>query len=844
MTVNDLSGTDVTEVNVDLAGTIGGTAGDGAADTVTVNASNGGDIIDVVGAGTSVSVLGLAARTNVTNSEGANDSLVINGLGGNDGITATTLPAGVTRLTIDGGAGDDTILGSQGADTLLGGDGNDFVFGDNGNDLAQLGAGDDVFQWNPGDGNDTIEGQDGTDTMLFFGANINENINISANGGRALFSRGDDVINASGLEAGGIQLTMNGGRGEDILIGSEGGDLFNGGDGDDTALMGAGDDVFVWNPGDDNDTIEGEAGVDRLDFNGAIIAEQIDISASGGRVRFTRDIATVTMDLDDVEAITFRALGGADRIVVNDLSGTDLSLGGVVVDLANTLGGTAGDGAVDSVTVNGSAGNDAINVNTGVDGRIQIVGSSPNVTIFNAESGDQLVVNGGAGNDTIDVSSFPLGAITLTIDGGAGDDTIIGRQGPDASLLGGTGNDNYFVDNAIDGVSEVANEGIDTVFSKVDLRLAANVENLVLQGSALQAYGNGLSNVLAGNAGDNILDGDAGVDAMFGGAGNDIYFVDNAGDIVVENPNEGNDVVFSTAHLRLSANVETLVLQGNADLQGYGNSQANTLFGNAGNNLLDGDAGADAMLGGTGNDLYFVDNAGDVVFENANEGNDAVFSTAHFQLSANVETLVLQGSADLQGYGNSQANTLFGNTGSNLLDGRGGADSMFGGAGNDLYFVDDAGDFVFENVGEGTDAVFSTVSYTLTANVETLVLQGGGNLSGTGNALANSIFGNSGVNTLDGGAGADVLTGNAGNDTFVFHAGQANGDTIVDFIGNGAAAGDSLQFAGFGTAAQGATFTQIGASNQWQIHSGLDGHNEIVSFSNGAVIDPSDFLFA
>ena len=96
---------------------------------------------------------------------------------------------------------------------------------------------------------------------------------------------GDDVINASSLEAGGIQLTMNGGLGEDILIGSEGGDLFNGGDGNDTALMGAGDDVFVWNPGDDNDTIEGQAGVDRLDFNGAIIAEKIDISANGGRVR-------------------------------------------------------------------------------------------------------------------------------------------------------------------------------------------------------------------------------------------------------------------------------------------------------------------------------------------------------------------------------------------------------------------------------------------------------------------------------------------------------------------------------------------------------------------------------
>src|SRR4029077_3340432 len=100
----------------------------------------------------------------------------------------------------------------------------------------------------------------------------------------------------------------------------------------------------------------------------------------------------------------------------------------------------------------------------------------------------------------------------------------------------------------------------------------------------------------------------------------------------------------------------------------------------------------------------------------------------------------------------------------------------------------------------------------LTANVETLVLQGGGNLSGTGNALANSIFGTSGNNILDGGAGTDALTGERGNDTFVFRAGQANNDTVVDFIGNGAAAGDALQFIGFGTAQQGATFTPTARS--------------------------------
>ena len=89
--------------------------------------------------------------------------------------------------------------------------------------------------------------------------------------------------------------------------------------------MGAGDDTFVWNPGDDNDTLEGQAGFDTMLFNGANVAENIDISANGGRVLFFRNIANVTMDLNDVEAIDFNALGGADTIVVNDLTGTDVT---------------------------------------------------------------------------------------------------------------------------------------------------------------------------------------------------------------------------------------------------------------------------------------------------------------------------------------------------------------------------------------------------------------------------------------------------------------------------------------------------------------------------------------
>ena len=373
-TVHNMSGTELATVNIDLAGTLGGIAGDGAADVVIVEGTNGNDIIDVFGAGTSAAVLGVAAQVNIKHSEGANDALVINALAGGDGVTATTLPAGVIKLTIDGGADDDVLLGSQGADVFHGGSGDDFVFGDNGNDVAFLGAGDDVFQWDPGDGNDTVEGQADADKLFFFGSGASENINIFANGGRVLFTRdvasvtidlddvekiefralggsdnisvgdmsgtdltsveldlrgpngggdgaadsitvngtqgddtfgavgdaggvsvfglqtvvnifhqevgndrltlngqgGSDVIDATSLEADGIQLTMNGGLGSDVFLGSEGNDLINGGDGDDTAFMGAGDDTFVWNPGDDNDTIEGQAGFDTFQRNATI----------------------------------------------------------------------------------------------------------------------------------------------------------------------------------------------------------------------------------------------------------------------------------------------------------------------------------------------------------------------------------------------------------------------------------------------------------------------------------------------------------------------------------------------------------------------------------------------
>ena len=130
-----------------------------------VNGTAGGDQVVVAGSGTSVSVTGLSAQVTIDGAEGANDSLVINALGGNDTINASALAAGVIKLTIDGGDGNDTITGSDGADTLIGGDGNDVVTGGRGNDVALLGDGNDTFIWNPGDGSDTVEGQGGNDTL-------------------------------------------------------------------------------------------------------------------------------------------------------------------------------------------------------------------------------------------------------------------------------------------------------------------------------------------------------------------------------------------------------------------------------------------------------------------------------------------------------------------------------------------------------------------------------------------------------------------------------------------------------------------------------------------------------
>jgi Ca2+-binding RTX toxin-like protein len=303
------------------------------------------------------------------------------------------------------------------------------------------------------------------------GGNDAEDFTVTANGDRVQFDRldpdpfsidigttenlvlnmngGNDSFSATGNLASLIKLTVDGGADDDSILGSNGIDFLLGGDGDDfidgqqgndVARLGAGDDTFQWDPGDGSDVVEGQDGFDTLLFNGANIGEKFEISANGERVFFTRDIATINMDLNDVESIDVNALRGTDQITVNDLSGTDVTE--VNFDLASTLGGSAGDNEPDTTIIKGTNSTDVIEVTVDNEGAVTIQGLAAKVTIENFDDTiptDQLTINALGGDDVVDASTLSPG-ILLTANGGDGDDFLRGGAGDDV-LRGEEGDD-------------------------------------------------------------------------------------------------------------------------------------------------------------------------------------------------------------------------------------------------------------------------------------------------------------------------------------------------------------------------------------------------------------------
>ena len=798
--------------NLDASGMTGAVNVTGSAGNNSLIGSDGDDILDGGsgndtlngGAGDDTLVGGAGNDTYVVDSVGDVVDEALSGTAGGvdlvqSAITFTLATHGnVERLTLTGGVNRDgtgnalnnVLIGNSGNNVLSGDDGNDQLFGGAGGDTLNGEAGNDIL--NGEAGNDTLDGGIGTDTMAgglgddAYVVDAATEIVIEA------LNAGTDSVSASvnhTLRANVEYLTLTGGalngtgnNLNNVIAGTNGNNVLTGLAGNDTMDGGDGDDV-----------LNGGAGVDsQQGGNGH------DVFLIGSPVEFA---AGETID-GGADTDTLRYIGAAGILTLTNLV-TNLEQ----VQIANAVGGTTGTAAV--------------NINAvAVGNSLTIIGNNGANVLTGTAFVDTLTGNGG--NDRLD--------------GGTGDDTMSGGAGNDTYVVDGVGD---VVDEALSGAAggvDVVQSAI-----TFTLATHGNVEHLTLLGSALDGTGNALNNTLTGNSADNILtgaagndtltgnggfdtlDGGAGADRMAGGLGNDTYVIDNASDTVTEALNAGTDLVQATVSKILGANVEHLTLQGSSHLNGTGNSLANELTGNSGNNVLAGLVGDDDLDGGDGNDTLDGGLGEDEVNGGAGDDRITMLVTAGnadtIDAGADNDTLVLSGvapgtravvvdlsqadqvvsiggvaevlgqsnfehlnAARLSGFvtvtGSAGNNTLIGSSGNDSLDGVAGDDTMSGGRGNDSYTVDSVSDVVTEAASAGIDKVFSSVDYTLSANVENLELTGVADRNGTGNTLANILIGNSGVN---------ILTGGLGNDTYVV---QNDTDSVVEALNAGT---DSVQ---------------------------------------------------
>lgn len=687
---------------------------------------------------------------------------------------------------LDGGEGDDILLGDnasnhplgaeyQGNDILNGGAGNDQLYGGGGHDVLiggtgldylEGGAGNDIYRFEQGDSPlfngvaESIYDESGTD-RIEFGAGIGAaNVNIlQFDSDMALNYGGTDwlwitdgftgaiesfafengaqlswmqligqaygsVVNTATAAA---NVTLTGGTQDDSLTATGGGSTFSGGRGHDTLTGAGGNNTYLYDLGDGSDQIndsggqtdaQGNPAPNVLSFGEGIAPDDISLGVGPLLIRVGNN-PNDTIRIANFNPNDVYAQRAIDRFEFAD---------GTVLSYEELL--------ERGFDLEGSAGADTI-IGTNIQDRMR----------------------GGAGSDTLI--------------GNAGDDLLDGGTGSDM-MYGGLGDDVYIVDDTADAVIERADEGTDTVHSTVSYVLGANVENLNLTGtSAINGTGNKLDNVLTGNDASNTLLGGAGDDLLLGGSAGAVSPV----------------------------RIDSLVIhaRGTPVLDVYPSMKV----------YLDGDLIQEYTVDAADYTAYVIDsgrlgvNAGrvDVVFANdawrPESGEDRNLYVQ--KIEVNGQSLqatdkgvfydVGKGAAAFDGVNLRLGQERLGSNGSlrftladnDILNGGPGADRMFGGSGNDTYVVDNPGDVVSEGMDEGVDTVRSSISYTLGANLENLVLTGTSAIDGTGNELNNLLVGNAADNVLFGGAGDDTLIGNAGDD--LLDGGEGN-DYLLGGRGN------------------------------------------------------------
>ncbi|WP_374377627.1 calcium-binding protein, partial [Dongia sp.] len=738
--------------------------------------------------GSAIEIDRFGATVRVENGEIGLDHVTVRGLGGEDRIDASGVAAGLVGVILDGGDGNDTLHGGAGNDTLLGG------------------ADDDRFLWHQGDGDDVADGGSGNDVLLVDGTKDGDVFQVAANGIGVTIAKegtpsgsiaainveeititgkeGDDVFTVSGnvaalthitIDGGAGNDTINGGNGNDLLIGGAGDDAIDGNQGNDTVLMGDGNDAFIWDPGDGSDIVDGGSGHDELRFNGSNASEDITVGASGDHATVLRNIANINMDIDNIEEMTIRALGGTDRVTIGDMRATDIRA--VYVDLAGNSG--LGDAAADEVNIAGSNGDDVMSLQV-VGDAIEAAGLGVTVRVTHAEAGlDRIALRGLDGNDTLDISGADPMGVSLILDGGNGNDTLHGGAGND--ILAGGADDDRFIWNMGDGrdlveggtgfdVVEVNGTSAGDLFTVSTDAGGTHIASGADGGTGIDILSGVEEIVVAGKSGNDtltatqmhdtaihlILDGGAGNDHLSGGTGNDTL-IGGEGDDVIDG-NQGNDTVF------MGAGTDTFIWDPGD-----------------GSDFVDGGTGTDVVLfnGSNASESMVIGADGDHAFVNRDIAN------IHMDLD-NVERLEV---SVLGGTDHVTINALDGTDVKSVAIGL--AASLSGGD-------DGVADTVTVNATGSDDSIkLETVNGVthitgLHADIEVwsataqdrLEVNGlGGNdiidaRNHTG-AIALTLDGGEGADTLIGGDN-DILIGGAGNDTFL-----GFGDIIVDDFHDG-----------------------------------------------------------
>lgn len=700
---------------------------------------------------------------------------------GNSGSNRLDGSTAVGANVLTGGLGDDTYV-IDGEDTVveLSGEGVDTVEvrsfvsgGPRTYYVDPTGSNIEIFRLHADAGASGIVGND------------EDNLLIGNGGANYLSGGGGNDELRSGGSAYQVSDTLHGGAGDDVLIGRSGTAVYMiGGTGDDEIRIGGESSTSIsFNRGDGHDVILANS---TIPYGTASINFGIDVDSSN--VLWTRDGNDLLIQFNNIATDSLRIVG-----YWTQESGVD-GVSGLVDEFSfwNEPGTRSGS------TVEALANRAPRSIAPPGWGAVVPVGQSFSYTIPEDMFSDEDVGSLAYAIDYLP-SWLSYDASTRTIYG----TPPAGEQNASIQLtatdsFGASGSAYFYITvmNVIQGTA-----GNDTL------------------------TGTSGSDMLIGLQGNDSLNGGLGADRMLGGLGNDTYVVDTHWDVVVEDANEGDDLVnVSTSYYGLSDHVERLTFTSSAgESSGYGNELNNTMTGNnssnsmfgyggndtlLGNNgndylsggdgddTLNGGSGTDEMYGGFGNDRYIVD-VNDYIEEAEDEGIDLVEAAITYTLVENFENLTLTGTSGISGNGNSLGNVIIGNSGANTLrgydgndylDGGSGNDTMIGGAGDDTYVVGVAGDVVTELVGEGIDTAISAITYTLSTYLENLTLSGTSAINGTGNSSANTLVGNSGANALsglgghdvlEGKGGADTLTGGTGNDVYIMARGYGS-DTVVE----------------------------------------------------------------